>query len=173
MTTGLRSEWISEEWDAGAVYSGTWKVDTAAITALVGSVTVYLELSSTSGSGYASYAQTAKVATARYARVRAVAASGSTLIVDGDVTLRLDVVAQEETHTGTSNASAAVTVSLDRTYTYTKAVEVTPISDYGSYGAMVGVVDNINLSAGTLDVYVFQLDGTQRAVDFTLRFLGV
>jgi len=165
---GGASEWISESWDVGAVYSGTWKADWAAITAMVGSVTKYLELS-TDGSSWTSYEQDAKVATARYARVRAACSSGSALLADGDVTLRLDVVAQEETGSGTTDGTGKATISLDRTYTYAKAISVTP---QGTSGLMA-VVDNVDPSSG-FDVWIFDSTGAAAAsIDFFYRFLGV
>lgn len=162
------SEWVSAAWDVGAEYSGTWKMDASTISALVGTVTVYLELS-TNGSTWSSYAVAAKVGTARYARVRAACASGSSLLVGGDVTVRLDVVAIEESGSDTSSASAATTVTLERTYTFAKAISVTASGTSG----LIAVVDNVDPGSGTFDVYVFNAAGSQVAADFYWRFLGV
>jgi hypothetical protein len=104
------------------------------------------------------------------------AASGNTLLQAGTVTVRLDVVAREESGIVTTSASAAATVSLSSTYAFTKAIVLTPQGTTSPPTAgVIPVYDNIDLvsTPNTFDVYLFSTTGTQLSGDVSWRFQGV
>jgi hypothetical protein len=165
------SEWISEVWDAGASYSGTWRADVSGISAIAGSITSYLELADSASGPWTSYSTLSVVAAARYARVRITAAAGSTILVDTDPVVRLDVVAQEEHGTITTSATAAATVTLDNSYTFWKSISLS-VDAAGSPEGLTAVFDNV-LPASGFDVYCFDASGAQVSRSVSWVFNGV
>ena len=97
-------------------------------------------------------------------------ASAATLMVDGAVTMRLDVFAREEAGSDTSLSTGGDTVTLSGSYTFTKSIQVQPQGT----AARSAVVDNIVMGAtSTFDVYIFTASGAQVAEDYYWRFQGV
>jgi hypothetical protein len=174
---GSASEWESSAADFGSIYTGQWQFDARAITALGSwdAITINYELSS-DGSSWDTYTADVIKATARYARVRVAAASGNALLQAGTVTVRLDVVAREESGIITTSASAAATVTLSSDYDFTKAIVLTPqgVTSPPTAGA-IAVYDNIDLvsSPNTFDIYLFSTAGAQLSGDVSWRFQGV
>jgi len=165
------SEWISEVWDAGASYSGTWRADVSGVSAIAGTITGYLELADSPTGSWSSYSTLSVVAAARYARVRVTAASGSSLLVATDPTVRLDVVAQEERGSITTSATAAATVTLGNSYTYAKSISLSADAA-GTPEALSAVFDNVDPSSG-FDVYCFDSSGAQVSRTVSWVFNGV
>ena len=101
------SVWVSEVWDTGDIYTGTWRAvaDTVYALGTGDAVSTLLELSPDNSDWSDSSTTLSRNATARYARVRVTAATGNTLYVDGGVTVRLDVQTQAESMSGASHTA--------------------------------------------------------------------
>lgn len=167
--TGVASEWLSEVHDIGLQVTGDWRL-TGGWDALAGTVTAVLELS---GDGITFDPQPALSvkASARYARVRLSATSGSVLhVVREDVTLRIDALAREETGEVVTSASSPTTVVLARAYGAVQAITLTP---QGSTAA-AATYDNIVLgSPSSFDIYVFDATGAQVSRPVRWLFKGI
>lgn len=185
------TEWLSEVQDFGTSFSGTWVLDHS-VEALSGDVTVELWMSNTAptspfiGGNAVLVASSTSVTvpgeirgsgTYRYGQVRVLAAGTETaLVTTPTMKLQLEAVPFEESGTGTSQGSGAETVSLSRQYGVVKDVQITAKASGSPPGPSTAVYDNIQLSASpvsTFDVYVFDADGNQVAVDFYWRWKGI
>lgn len=167
----VSGEWLSETWDLGLVISGNWLCDISNLSALSGTYTAQLELS-TDAVSWDVYTSLSAKTGARYARVRITSATTSTLLLEmGSVTLRLDAVAREETGVITTLASGAKTVSVGA-FSAVKEIILTPETS----APKNAVYDNIVLGdpATTFDIYLFNsVTGGQEAGTVRYKFRGV
>jgi hypothetical protein len=85
------------------------------------------------------------------------ATTTSTLAVDPDTAfIRADAIPREETGQETTNGSGKATVTLSNTYSELVSINLQP----SGTAARSAVYDNVNLTAGTFDIYLFDSSGT-------------
>lgn len=136
--------WLSETVDFGLLLTGSWNF-THDITALNGTVTVALELS-TDNATFTSFTGAAK-GEYRYARVRITTAGDSTGFVKSPImSLKINVVPLEENGFATTSATDPKTINLSKEYTAVKEVNVQPRDKTDS---LMAVVDNIIIGQNT------------------------
>lgn len=122
----VASAWTSETESFGISLTGSWRA-VVPITDIQGTHTETLELSNDDGVSWSQYPFTAKT-TARAARVKVNAASGSSILVTiPEATIRVDATPREESGTVTSLASGGALVQLANEYTSAMTLGVTPI----------------------------------------------
>lgn len=124
------------------------------------------------GGSYSYFSQLAVQATGRYARVRVQDSADPFVVYGAGGFVRADIVAKEETGTGTSAASGATTIALSKEYAAARSIIVMPEGT----SARTWVWDNIQLDNGgvtTFDVYIFDSSGAQVATPFRWQWKGV
>lgn len=161
--------WLSESWDAGAIYTGNW-TGAVTYTDLVGTATATIETSSDGSSWTTTWpGLTAKTA-ARFARVK-VTTTGAMRVASG-ATVQLAATPREETGTITTVASGASTVTLSNKYATAKSIQLTPTGTT-SRQAVYDAVTLSTTGTNSFAVYLFNSAGTQIAGDVSWVFKGV
>lgn len=166
----VASSWTGESEDFGQDLGGDWQ-GTATIEALSGSVSSELQLAmaATPGTWVGLGALSGK-GNGRFARMVHTAASGNCMHIEIPTqTIRLDAVPREEVVEGTSSSAGATTITLTNSYAKAKRITVQP----SGTTARFGIYDNVDLGAGTVDVYIFNDSGALIVSDFMLIFQGV
>lgn len=123
------------------------------------------------GGAYAYASQLSQQDTARFTRLRATSSDPFVVRGDGGF-LRVDIVATEETGTGTSLTSGGAKITLSKQYAAARSITITP---QGST-ARSQSYDNIVLDDGgvtSFEVYIFNNSGAQIASDFIWQWKGV
>ena len=147
--SSITSTWTGESEDFGEILSGHWTGE-ATIEALSGSVATGLELSP-DGSDWLVYPGLSHKLSSRFARVKHVAETTSTLLARIPTqAVRLDVIAREEQGSGTSSASAATNIYLENDYTSVKRIVVLP------QGATAVIPTYDRVLVGPEDSLIFQ-----------------
>ena len=164
------STFETEEYDYTKDISGNHRLSYTVLSALAGSYTATLELKPDGGS-YTSYSDLTVRETARYmkGKVTATGSSNVARVVIPSIFGQVTTVPHTESGEDTSSSTAAKTITLDNDYAQVQQITITPQGTTSAHG----VVDNIDLSAGTFDVYIFNSSGSQISRDFYWTFVGV
>jgi hypothetical protein len=174
--TSGTSKWESEYWDYGATVSGTVTA-TWDVTAVSGSVLYEIGYATTDPGNSGSwtwYSGTSTKLTGRYWKVRATCDTSETFIVNGEPTLRLDLIPRKETGNVTTAGGTYATVNLAGYYVSAKTIQLTAKANSGA--AVICVYDNVTLSpssANSFRVYTFDAAGAAVNVEVQYLFEGI
>lgn len=166
----VAAEWLGEELDLVQDQTGTFQATLPTTEVYTGTPFEGFQLKPDGGS-YADQVGLSAKTSARYARLKV---SGTSLfkVTMPSGSIRADILAQEETGSGTSAASGATTITLSRQYAAARSLVITPEAT----SARSAVFDNIvldNSGFTTFDVYIFNSAGSQVATAFRYSFKGV
>lgn len=178
------SVYTSDVYDFGATINATWRVDITAYNQdALGPDPTYAVLTSTNGVDYTEHVGEQWTGEGRYARVRARCAGEGTMLVVRDSTgpaLVIDAVVRSEDQVITTSASGPAVVTLQNKYLKLNSIQLTVRNDSTGSPTVLNpafaVYDNVQLSAtltNTFDVYAFDENGVQVAVDVSVTFKGV
>jgi len=182
------SAWLSETKDFGVLLTGSWNL-THDVTALLGNVTIELELSADDAT-YVVFTGAAK-GEFRYARVRISTfnppGTATSYVKTPLMSLKVNVVPLEESGEATSTASAGIgkTIPLSREYTALKEIVAQPKNTAATGTAVTAVVDTIVIGPNTAvlsdgtnyldggDVTAFDFGASQDAsIEFLTKHTG-
>jgi len=168
----VAAEWLGEELDLIQDQTGTFQATLPEVEVYTGTPFEGFQLKPDGGS-YADQVGLSAKTSARYARLKV---SGTSLfkVTMPSGSIRADILAQEETGTGTSSGTngVATTITLSRQYAAARSLVITPEAT----SARSAVFNNIvldNSGFTTFDVYIFNSAGTQVATPFRYSFKGV
>ena len=163
------STWLGESEDFGSLLGGNW-AGTATVDDVSGAHSSSMGFS-TDGSSWSYLSGLAHKTNARFSRLKHEATTTSTMRVTVPTqNIRLDAIPREEVGTGaTTGTSSPATVALSGEYVAVKKLTITPEGTT----ARSATYDNINLTAKTFDVYVFNDAGAPIASNFRYQFQGV
>jgi len=166
------SEWLGDEWDVtGADNTGDWLAELD-VQDLSGTASQQLGIKPDAGSY--TYGNLSQKATGRYGRARV--QSTGIFRLEMSPRISLNSILREERGEDTSSAAGAKTITLSGTYQAARSIQVTP-RFAGSVSAVIPIVDNVVVGAGTnsFDVHIFDAasPATRVAKGFTWTFEGV